>query len=173
MLLIRLLTLGILALGTSSMRAQESSPKPVDKEQARAVIHEVIENAMKQAMHKPADGSEYLFMMPVPTIEDQARVRNLGGISVEVLAEYVKDKDIFHQRLAIRLLGLFKSDSSLAALLEFANHALARGEAVSFLCMYPREKVQPLLEKFASSDSDSEVRRAARGCLNSYKAPGD
>ena len=67
---------------------------------------------------------------------------------------------------------LFKSDRALAVLLEFADHSRIREEAVAFTCVYPVEKIQPILEKFVLSDPNSEVRKAAKRCLGSYKNAG-
>jgi len=91
---------------------------------------------------------------------------------VEVLAEYANNEDVIHQRVALRLLSLFKSDRALAVLLEFADHSRIREEAVAFTCVYPVEKIQPILEKFVLSDPNSEVRKAAKRCLGSYKNAG-
>ncbi len=167
---ITLVLSSVLASCLIPARAQEHIPQASGKENARAVIRDVIQAVIERSIKKTPDGQPYaLLMLMTPTAEEQKRVHKLGGIAVAILAEYAKDEDVFHQRVALRLLSLFKSDAALAALLEFTDHSRIRQEAVAIMCVYPREKVQLDLEKFAASDSDLDVRKAAKRCLDSYK----
>jgi len=153
--------------------AQKNRPEANTRENARTVVQDVIQAAIKRSFRKTSDGQPYaLLMLMNPTAEEQERVRDLGGVAVEVLAGYANNEDVIHQRVALRLLSLFKSDRALAVLLEFADHSRIREEAVAFTCVYPVEKIQPILEKFVLSDPNSEVRKAAKRCLGSYKNAG-
>ena len=120
-------------------------------------------------MHRKPDGtaeSVSLVLLHV-TDENRKRVRYFGNAAISVLHEYVADSERWRQQLALELLGEFRSDEALAALVDFAEHAKVRDIAVYQMAQYPIDETRPILRKFLS-DPDPLVRDTAKRALAAY-----
>jgi HEAT repeat protein len=149
--------------GSCSAQTQKEALKPASKEQIRATLREILEATFQRAAHRNPDGtidSINMVLLHV-TDEDRRRVRDFGNAAISVLREYVADNEGWHQQVALELLGEFKSDDALGALVDFAEHSRIRDTAVSYMGSYPIDKTRVTLKKFLS-DPDPLVRDAAK-----------
>jgi len=158
-----------LGLASYSATAQKETAKPTSNEETRATIKEILQETFEQAVHRKPDGTPESLNLTLLHVTDKnrKRVRDCGDAAVNVLNEYATDNEIWRQRVALELLGGFRSDEALSALVDFAEHSEVRYIAVGQMAQYPIDKTRPILKKFLS-DPDSLVRDAAKRALATY-----
>lgn len=154
-------------------QAQNVAPGPAVKNQAeiRHQFADMIQQAIKHSTFSmPGGGSATT--VPLLSMDDYEKARQLGDSATSVLAEYLKSKQFFEQLLAIRLLGVIGTDASKDALDDFAEKAdliATRSYALDFVSASGRPKDTALIEKIAQADPDVHMRSRAIDVLQRYK----
>jgi hypothetical protein len=168
-MIISLMMTFALGLPSHSAKMQKGTVKLTSKEEIRTTIKEILQATFERAVYRKPDGTAESVSLVLlhATDENRQRVRHFGNAAISVLQEYVADSEGWRQQLASELLGEFKSDEALAALVDFAEHAKVRDIAVHQMAQYPIDKTRPILKSFLS-DPDPLVRDAARRALASY-----
>ena len=167
--IISLLITFALGLPSHSATIQKGTVKLASKEEIRTTIKEILQATFEQAVHRKPDGTPESLNLTLLHVTDKnrKRVRDCGDAAVNALNEYATDNEIWRQRVALELLGGFRSDEALSALVDFAEHSEVRYIAVGQMAQYPIDKTRPILKKFLS-DPDSLVRDAAKRALATY-----
>jgi hypothetical protein len=151
----------------SRLTAQTETVEVATKAQIRATLREILDSTFQQAAQRNADGSikfvnyERLHI----TDDNRKRVRSFGNVAVSVLREYVSDGEGWRQQAAIELLGEFRSEEALTALVYFADHSRVRYVAIPYINEYPIGKTRAILRRFLS-DPEPLVRDAAKRALD-------
>ncbi len=153
--------------GTSRQYSKGDTERDVQAS-VRQRIMLIIQRTIARSRFKTSYGLPAVTMPILPSDEDLTEVKSHGRDAVRVLEEYLRSKEALDQNVALRFLGQFNDDFSLATLRGFAEKSKFAGirqQALFGLRAYPSGKVKPIISGIEQNDPDPEVRATARRLL--------